>query len=177
LYIIIKLPLGAGLAENTKLQGTGLRQYEPEWGTGGSDGRRIFVQWKLDNPQLGRTLDISVIYENILSTANITSIAILAVIVIVFIAMILAFRKHEIRDLLPVLTESERKVVEILLKERKEVDQRKLVREIDYSKSKISRTLQNLQARGIVEIRRKGRTNIITLKTNKQKSPERVENK
>lgn len=166
-YLTVKLPLGTGLVEKTKIQGTGLKQYEPEWGKEGSDGRRIFVQWSLDRPVLGRTIDISIIYENILDAANITSILIIAIIVIVFLAVIIILRKREIKDVLPVLTENERKVMEILIKEKKEVDQKRIVKELDYSKSKVSRIVQNLQTRGLMEIRRKGRTNMLSLKMQK----------
>ena len=81
-----------------------------------------------------------------------------------FIFFIYFFRKRFARDIIPILTDNERKIVEILLREKKEVNQRSIVRETDYSKSKVSRILRNLESRGLVERSRKGRTNMVKFK-------------
>ncbi|MBI4896125.1 MAG: hypothetical protein HY832_01095 [Candidatus Aenigmarchaeota archaeon] len=67
---------------------------------------------------------------------------------------------------MPILTEHERKVLEIVIRDKK-VDQRKVVKETDFSKAKVSRIVQDLLLRGVLEKVRKGRTNILTLKTAK----------
>ena len=159
--ITVKLPLGTALVEQSKLSGTGLRRFEPQWGKEGSDGRRIYVIWEQE-PKLGETINVSIIYEQIFSNqAAFLMIPLIAAIIIFFIYF---FRKRFARDILPILTDHERKVVEILLREKKQVDQRTIVRETDYSKSKVSRILRDLEARGLVERSRKGRTNIVKFK-------------
>lgn len=159
--IIVKLPLGTALVEQSKLSGTGLQRFEPQWGKEGSDGRRIYVIWEQE-PKLGETINISIIYEQIFSNqAAALMIPLIAAIIIFFIYF---FRKRFAKDILPILTDHERKVVEILLREKKQVDQRSIVRETDYSKSKVSRILRDLETRGLVERSRKGRTNIVKFK-------------
>ena len=65
---------------------------------------------------------------------------------------------------MPILTDNERKVMEIILDSKKPIDQREVVRKTDFSKSKVSRIVQNLTERKIIEKIPKGRTNILKLK-------------
>jgi len=158
----IKLPLGSFFADPSKLEGTGLLPYEPSFGEQGSDGRRIFVKWNLENPKIGDSLNTSVIYEQVIASQVL--IAIGAGIIFLIIAAIMFFtRKHGMKDILPVLTEGERKVMEILLKE-KEVGQKRIVKECDFSKSKASRIIHDLEKRGLISRIPKGRKNLIALK-------------
>lgn len=162
----IKIPLGAALVEKSKLEGTGMSRFEPSWGREGSDGRVIYMEWIATDPKLGDTYDISLIYEKIvLPGTDMPYMIILAVAVIIIsiVAAVLYLRRKSPKHILPVLTEGERKTVEILLRD-KEVDQRKIVKETDFSKAKVSRIIHDLEARGVVEKRPKGRTNIIKLK-------------
>lgn len=162
--VTVRLPLGAVLVEKPRLEGTGLARFEPSWGREGSDGRRIFVEWISTEPKLGETYDMSLVYEQAVSGEK----PILPVVLVVAAAIAIAYfafaRKPTLKDMLPVLTESERKVMEILIREKGSVDQRKLVKDLDYSKPKISRIMKNLSDRGLVEKVRKGRTNIIMLR-------------
>ncbi len=163
--MVVKLPLGAALVENTKLEGTTLNRFEPTFGSEGSDGRRIFVEWVFNEPQLGLTYDFSVVYEGLLPISEFPFAPVVGLfLIVVAVGAILYMRRSEMREILPVLTEGERKVVEILLREKKEVDQRIIVRELDYSKSKVSRIVKNLMERGLVEKTPKGRTNLLRLK-------------
>ena len=61
------------------------------------------------------------------------------------------------------LTDTERKVMEIVMR-KGEVDQREIVRETEYSKAKVTRVIQDMESRGMLEKTRKGRRNIIKLK-------------
>jgi len=54
--------------------------------------------------------------------------------------------------------------MEILLREKGEVDQRTIVRETDFSKPKVSRVINDLIERGLVDKISKGRKNLIKLK-------------
>ena len=54
---------------------------------------------------------------------------------------------------------------QIIKKEGKnEVDQRKIVAQVGFSKAKVSRIVQSLVGRGIVDVERVGKRNKITLK-------------
>jgi hypothetical protein len=66
-------------------------------------------------------------------------------------------------DMLKILPSDERKVVEILLKEKK-IDQMHIVAESGLSKVKVSRLLMKLQQRGVIEKLPLGNTNLIKLK-------------
>ncbi|MBI2580123.1 MAG: hypothetical protein HYW27_04445, partial [Candidatus Aenigmarchaeota archaeon] len=93
-------------------------------------------------------------------------IAIIIALIAVIGAFILYNKKFRIssRDILPVLTENERKVMEIVFNEKGEVDQRKIIKQTDFSKPKVSRIIHDLSGRGLIEKVPKGRTNIIKLK-------------
>ena len=165
--LAVKLPLGSFLIDPKKLS-EGYKPFEPDYGKEGSDGRRIFVRWDLESPKVGETVDASVIYEEILETSPVLMISIIVLIIIIFIIIFFFFRKRFLRDILPVLAPGERRVMEILLREKKAVDQRQIVKETDYSKAKISRIIQDLSQRGLVEKKRKGRTNTIMIKRHKK---------
>lgn len=163
--VVIKLPLGSGLVEKSRLEGTAYKRYEPDWGQEGSEeGRRISVTWQFDNPELGKDIDISLIYEPVIGVNQLISLAIIFGLVGVFMIFIFSARRRPISNILPILTDGERKVMEILLKEKKDVDQRRIVKEVDFSKSKVSRIIQDLINRGLIETTRKGRTNLVRLK-------------
>ncbi len=170
-YLKIKLPLGAVIVESSKLEGTGIKRFEPSWGREGSDGRRIFVEWIANEPKLGETYDVSVVYEGLAreQPANIPItiiIVVIAALAVIFTFFIFRYRTP-MKDILPVLTEGERKVIKIVMSE-KEVDQRKIVKELDFSKTKVSRIIRDLANRGLVEKTPKGRTNIIRLSKKKK---------
>lgn len=166
--VVVRLPLGTALVEKSRLEGTGLSRFEPSWGREGTDGRRIFVEWIASEPKLGETYAISLVYEQVI-IGEIPVVPILLILAGIAAVIYFTFlRKPNMKDLLPVLTENERKVMEILLKENK-VDQRKLVKDLDFSKPKVSRIIKDLSDRGLVEKTRKGRTNIITLKRAKKR--------
>ena len=63
------------------------------------------------------------------------------------------------------MTQNERKVIEILLNEKKDIDQRRIVKETDFSKTKVSRIIQGLVEKDLIEKIPKGRNNLIRLKT------------
>jgi hypothetical protein len=163
--VVVKLPLGSGLVEKSRLEGTAYKRYEPDWGQEGSEeGRRISVTWQLDKPVLGAEVDVSLIYEPVIGINQLISLAIIFGLVGIFLLFIFSARRRPISNILPILTEGERKVMEILLREKKDVDQRRIVKEVDFSKSKVSRIIQDLVKRGLIETTRKGRTNLVRLK-------------
>jgi uncharacterized membrane protein len=167
--VSVNLPFGTTLADASKLAGTGMNPSEPSGAMQGSDGRRIFVEWIYDKPQLGYTSDYTVVYEQVKTIDfNIFLFIISAIVIAFLIFLIFFFRRSHVHNILPVLTDNERKVMEILIRDKK-ADQRVIVKETDFSKAKTSRIIQDLEKRGLVEKRAKGRTNIITLKTQQER--------
>ncbi len=164
-HAVVKFPLGAALVEEEKLKGTGLTSFDPDFGREGSDGRRISVSWTFDKPVLGQSINVSAIYELLGFDAFALFFIILALVIAAFfLFVIFILKKHKVRDILPVLTDGERKVMEIILREKGEVDQRVIVKETDFSKAKVSRVINDLMSRGLVEKISRGRKNLIKLK-------------
>ncbi len=174
--VTVKLPPGTGLVERSRLEGTGLEPFEPSWGKPDSDGRSIFVVWSQSSPLLGSSVDVKVIYENIFES-QLLPLGIIGVITLSFFAVLVFMRRRPMRDILPILTDSERKVMELILQEKKPVDQRMIVKETDFSKPKVSRIIGDLETRGLVTRSRKGRTNVISMSNNLRspKKPEKQE--
>ncbi|MBI2971265.1 MAG: hypothetical protein HYY37_02485 [Candidatus Aenigmarchaeota archaeon] len=175
--VTVKLPLGFGIAEKSKLKDTGLNPFEPVWGTEGSDGRSIYLFWQLEKPRIGQAHNVLILYERVLEINQVAQNLAIVILVTIVVLFIVYSRKRRYDEVLPVLTEGERKVVEILLREKKDTDQRRLVTELDYSKAKVSRIVQNLVQRGLIESVRKGRTNLIRLKKLKKTEEMKQENK
>lgn len=163
--IIVRLPLGAVLADPQLLETVAMRPFTPSSGKEGSDGRNILVEWNMNKPLLGSSIDVTVVYEQLSEKSELPLFGAIVVAFIIIVLVLLAYirrgREHEI---LPVLTAGERKVVEILLREKNDVDQRQIVKETDLSKATISRLISNLASRGVVEKVSKGRKNLIRLK-------------
>ena len=166
--ISIKLPARNILVDEARLSGTNLRPFEPTFGQVFSDGRDIFVTWYLESPPIGTRLCSSVIYESAENGISLIGFIILGVIIIAGFAIIIYIRKARFKEILPVLTENKRKVMQILINDNKPVDQRRIVKELDFSKAKVSRIIYDLEKRGLVEKRRKGRTNVLSLKRGKK---------
>jgi uncharacterized membrane protein len=171
--VTVKLPVGSPLADPNQLRNTELKPFEPDFGQQASDGRRIFVSWTLNKPIIGKTIDVAVVYEQLEQVQINIFIGIIVALVVAFLAVLyFLFKRRLVKDLLPVLTDAERKVVEIILREKGSVDQRQIVKETDFSKAKVSRVISNLVHRGIIEKEIKGRKNIIRLK--KAIKPEKI---
>ncbi|MBI4015064.1 MAG: hypothetical protein HY365_03880 [Candidatus Aenigmarchaeota archaeon] len=179
----VELPIGASLAQEEELQGTGRQSYEPAWNealkisASGSDGRVIYIQWALKDPTLGETFDAGVIYKTFGYTSQIAAFLIILAIIALFMGMMYVFRKKDYRHILPVLTDAERRVVEIVMREEKPVDQRKIIKDLDYSKPKVSRIVHDLEQRGLISVQRKGRSNVISMKKTHQNEEKKEEDK
>jgi len=162
--VTVKLPLGSALADEASLKGTLLKPFEPESGKQGSDGRRIFVEWDLDKPTLGETLDVAIVFEQFSEPLQLTLFVVIVIAVAAALLVLVKFMYKRPQDILPILTENERKIIQILIREKGQVDQRVLVKETDFSKAKVSRLVKDLSNRGLIEKVSKGRKNLIMLK-------------
>ena|SRR3989338_1512628 len=178
----IELPVGAALVSEEKLRGTGLLPFEPVWAaennrtsSKGSDGRVIYVSWVLAAPKVGEGIDTRVIYESFDTGLQTTAFLMILLVVIALAGTAFMMRRRSYKHVLPVLTEPERRTMEILLREGKPVDQRTIIKELDYSKPKVSRLVHDLQQRGLIELERKGRNNLLRLKKTEEKTAKETE--
>ncbi len=92
-------------------------------------------------------------------------VAAVAMIVGAMIILLFQWRisHKQVHDMLRILPADERKIIEVLLKEKK-IEQMYLVAESGLSKVKVSRLLAKLEQRGVIEKKPLGNTNLIKLK-------------
>ena len=155
------LPEGYGLVKTNEEQ---VLPYFPQGASIGSDGRHVTLEWDLIKPQLGSTLTFSVMYEHVGIKPYNTAYYLLPFLAAAALIAFLLFRFRKAKDVLSVLTEDERKVIEVIrAKGKKYVKQRDIVRMTNFSKAKVSRILAALEERGLVKRERVGRTNRVKL--------------
>jgi len=162
--VLVKLP------DKTLLTDEVLLPISPSGYDMGSDGRKILASWSFKGKNSGDVIPIRLYYESVshkFISDDLVYILIFILISIVIVGTLFIFRKVSKKSelVLSVLNESERLVVDVIRKEKKnQVDQRRIVNLSGFSKAKVSRVIQNLEERGIVESERIGRKNKVTLK-------------
>lgn len=162
--IITKLPELMVLVDNKLLP------LSPSGADIGSDGRRITLKWYFRDQFKGDIIPLRIYYENINPTNFVQLIDVRWIIIFLLILVVGIFLIHDKISkksgvVLSVLNEPERIVVKII-QERggEEVNQKKIVKATGFSKAKVSRILQSLEARGVISKERVGRRNKITVK-------------
>lgn len=159
-FVSVTLPEGMGLVE-----GVDEKISMPEKASIVSDGRHIIVTWKLTNVEEKDSLRFQILYEKVRKEENFLLygflFGILGVAVVTGI-YIKKLKKSE-KLVLSVLDEYERKVIEVIKAHGGKVNQKKVVQETNLSKAKVSRVVKSLAERGLIEVERVGRTNILKL--------------
>ncbi len=161
--IKLDLPIGHGLTDKVVVP------VSPPNTEVGTDGRKIFVKWDFYNKEADDLIPLRVYYEKTSSSAipsyyGMIIAASVSVAIILLVVYLRVLRKKP-ELVLSVLNEAERMVVEIIQNQPEdEVDQRKIVTLSGFSKAKVSRILQSLEERGVIESIRLGRKNKIKLK-------------
>ncbi len=162
--LMVNLPLGAGIVDKSKINLSGFNPFTPDTGSEGSDGRKIFVKWFFIKPQLGKSIEASVIYEQIFGPELMLIGAALIIISLPAAFFFLVMRRrNRIEHVLPILNADERTIMKKVLEAGGEIEQRKIVRECDMSKSKVSRVLKDLEERGIITMIKRGRSNKVKM--------------
>jgi predicted transcriptional regulator len=161
--LTVTLPPGYIIAEEG-LDEVGLMSYNPDNAIRGTDGRRITLTWER-KPSLGDIFSFSVTYEQAFGPQNPFGRLGWAVAFAVFALMVIIFvyyrRKPALKEYQ--LNKDERKILDALLKEDK-ISQRKICRDTGFSKAHVSRIAKNLEERGIIERKKKGRSYEVRLK-------------
>ncbi len=165
----IILPEGSGIVSSNSED---LIPFEPEYATTGSEGRRIFVRWDLDDVSLGETENFAVRYQELDELRNIISFdastigTIIVLLIAVLIPVYFKFIKDDdtIASILPLLKEDEKQVLMYIIDKGGECEQKNLVKDIDYSKAKVSRLVKDLVERNLVKKIKEGRKNRLVLK-------------
>lgn len=117
--------------------------------------RQIFA-WKLDDLE---TFEATIVAKSVSKFRAAPLIAFLIVILVV-----LAFFKFKKKKISPKFTEPEQKIVDALKNQKKAIKQKELQRLTGFSKARLSRMLNNLEEREVIQKTPWGRTNLIELK-------------
>lgn len=166
--VTTRLPVGYAVSENVVLPTS------PSGAFVLLEGKRATVRWNFENIEEGNIIPIRVHYEAIgpftfpiirQNPLFLAAVLVLLVVGVGLIGLIYIRTSRRRKVVLSVLNENERIVISILQKQKGEiVDQRKIVQESGFSKAKVTRILQSLQDRGLVETERIGRKNRVKLK-------------
>ena len=164
IYVTVKLPDGMFLTDKVLLP------ISPSGAEKKIEGKNIITSWSFSNKNPGDVIPIRIYYESLFPQPLIERFDYRWLIVSVFIlivGLVIIYKKMPKKTelVLSVLNEAERMIVDIIRKEGKErVDQRKIVSSSGFSKAKVSRIIQGLQARGVIDVERTGRKNRVSLK-------------
>ncbi len=162
IFVTVKLPENMALAEKVLLP------ISPSGADIRSDGRRLITKWSFQDKTTGDIIPVRIYYEPIAPQPMQQYYEwIIVLVAVVIVGMVLIYWRVSKRSelILSILNENERMVVDIIKSEKKQpVDQRKIVTQSGFSKAKVSRIIQSLSERGVVEVERIGRKNKVTLK-------------
>ena len=165
--MLLTLPEGTGLVQDSVF-----KPY-PE-AVVGSTGRRVTLYWVLNAPELGKTYTFTATYEQlgqiIRYYGNYSRY--IAVFFAIAFAIVLwkywVYRKTNLGAVISVLKDDEKRVFDIILQSKGKCKQNNIVNGTNFSKAKVSRILTDLEARGLIEKIRVGRTNRIVVSTAKK---------
>lgn len=174
---IVKLPIGYTIPEE---EGKDIPFFiNPKPDNIYSDGRRIILFWEEKN--LNEKFEVSVFIKRLAQPVTkvvLLSILILAIFSLVSFYLIKKRKKEAQETRMPVLLEKERKIVEALQKAKNhELWQKQLQIETGLSKARLSRTLRDLEARGIIKKEPVGNTNKILLTREEERENPESEHK
>ncbi|MCJ7816812.1 MAG: MarR family transcriptional regulator [Candidatus Aenigmarchaeota archaeon] len=151
--ILVKLPQGFSVYRD---------MCSPENHTKITDGTRISIIWSIENP--GEDIPVSVKMQSPYQSADFLLLpAIVAVFAAGFVWLFFWNRKKSQQAFLRGFTEDERKVVEVM-RQRKSCYQNRLVKELGFSKAKMSRIAQKLEKKGLIEREKAGKNKRIEWK-------------
>lgn len=144
-----------------------------------SDGRRVILEWNLEEPIPAalREFNAIVLYENLLGERHpwwkgredYIYIAIIVTILAASIYLSKRLKKKQTNEKIEILKEDEQAIMRLII-EKDGIDQRDIQKETDFSKTKVSKILSELEKRGAIRKEQVGRRNRIFL-TKKLREP------
>ncbi len=132
-----------------------------------SDGRKIILIWRMNGVSEQDALTFQVFYEPVKAFLIpigqylfVSQIFITGVIVIGFSLYIYFYRiRKPGKVIFSVLDDFEKKIMNIIIANKGEVNQKRVVAETNLSKAKVSRVVKNLTDRGLIKVERLGKSN------------------
>ncbi len=161
------LPPGYGLAKN-------VISMSPE-GQATSNGRVVILKWELHEPipDEFRNFRVIVLYERLINVGNILNDIILSILILsmIVILIFISFKKRRflsalfdrqkrLKERIGILRDDEQTIMKLVI-ENNGIDQREIVRQTGFSKTKVSKILSELEKRGAIVKKPVGRRNKI----------------
>ncbi|MFP4045653.1 MAG: helix-turn-helix transcriptional regulator [Candidatus Aenigmatarchaeota archaeon] len=157
--------LDSGLVLIPENETSPFSSYSPRNGEKGSDGRRIYVYWTREDVTEGEGISPSVSFEEAgeeePDTSNLYVIGLGSLLIVLLLFLALRTSSGDEDKLPQALKEDERKILEIIKASGNEIKQKRIVSQVDFSKAKVSRLIRDLKERGLIEVKKVGRTNRI----------------
>jgi uncharacterized membrane protein len=126
-----------------------------------TDGERIYLKWEMQSPE---NIMLSFKFYNTNSDYSLFMMAVMGAAFIVIVAYLVGhYRKKMKCEFERGFSEDERKVLFILSREKR-IMQNKIEKELQFSRAKMTRLVKKLEAKGLVEKERIGRTNRLFFK-------------
>ncbi|MGC8993635.1 MAG: helix-turn-helix transcriptional regulator, partial [Candidatus Aenigmatarchaeota archaeon] len=142
-----------------------------------SNGRNILVYWEIENVSSLQPLSFRVKYQSVTSPETFSKfyLIVLVLIAITLIVSVYALKKRKVvikkivrvkpeKVVVQFLDEYERKVYEVV-KEKGKIKQNEIVQITGFSKARVSRVVNKLAERGLIKVEKRGKTNLISLKS------------
>jgi uncharacterized membrane protein len=121
-----------------------------------TDGKIIYLKWAMEKPE---SIMVSFKFYNTNSDYSLAVTALMGIALVVVVAYLVGhYRKKMKSEFERGFSEDERKVLFILSREKR-VMQNKIEKELHFSRAKMTRLVKKLEAKGLVEKERVGRTN------------------
>ncbi|MFB6145123.1 MAG: helix-turn-helix transcriptional regulator [Candidatus Nanohaloarchaea archaeon] len=159
----VLLPAGAGLVNSAN---SSENIVSPPNNNIGSNGRRIYVDWHTE-PELGDTLNFKVLFEEFSTSKD--YLPIIAAALLIAIAGIVGYvtwrrkSRESVESLYEDLNQDQIEVLELIRENGGSMLQKDIVQESEYSKAKISGVVSELVDEEIIEKKKEGRSNKLTL--------------
>jgi len=164
--VIVALPKGGTLVSDIKKGGESISAISPTPNRIYSDGERIIIMWNRKNMKPGDNFRIVFTYKMI-SERKIKYIA------LIFVGMLIGSgitffvvkgRKKEQKIAKLVLNEEEQKIFDLIIERGGVILQDEIVKELDYSKAKVSKIVRKLEEKGIIRKEPYKKTNKLYLR-------------
>lgn len=134
-----------------------------------TDGRRITVVWRLTDVEALNPLSFQVAYEASIDASQFITnplslrwIALAGILVVGGLGFLYFRRRKKTQEVIfSVLDDYEKRVIDSIEKAGGTINQKKVVIDTNLSKAKVSRVIQKLAERGLLDVERRGRTNIV----------------
>ncbi|NPA38725.1 MAG: hypothetical protein GXN99_02940 [Candidatus Nanohaloarchaeota archaeon] len=135
-------------------------------------GRRFVIIWTIEKPELGKTYLFSAYFEsqqqpqqhninkNIMAMIAIGILSVIAVLIFLLIRV----RRKQKEKIIEVLVEDEKKVIDAIKELGQGCKQKDVVKLTGFSKAKVSRIIEELKNRNVIEVERVGKHNKLYLK-------------